>query len=132
PGAFYFRGGAAHNLGRALADTGRLVAGVARVPAQMWPIDPTHFAPRVSVPAAHGPVAREFFMVVYIGACLSVCVALFNLLPFPRLDGGMLLVLALAGALGTDRARGLAPYALRGVLLLLFLGLAFANAADFM
>lgn len=130
-GAFYDRPGVAAKTAEAARQTMRLVTGTSYVALQMFPVERVRFAPQVQVPRRVDAFAHDLYKVLYIGALMSVFVAFFNMLPLPWLDGGVLLRLAAEGALGYRRAQALGPYISRGVVVLLFIALAFFHARDF-
>ncbi len=132
PAVFYDRPGFAEAMGAAWLDTGRLIYGTVNIARQMFPADAALFRPDVRPVRAQAPLHHDLFILLYIGALWSVFTAFFNLLPVPRLDGGVLLILGAEAALGPARAKAAAPYIMRGALLLCLAVLAFMNAGDFM
>jgi membrane-associated protease RseP (regulator of RpoE activity) len=115
----------------AARETARMIRGAAKIVRQMWPIDSKAFAPEFLVPRPDDPLRYDFFTLACIGAFMSVCVGLFNLLPLPRLDGGALVALATEAVIGPQRAHVIAPYVVRCTMLALCAVVVFVNAADF-
>ena len=59
------------------------------------------------------------FIAIYIGVCLSISIAVMNVLPIPGFDGSMLLRYGLEAALGPEQAEKVGSYVSRAALLFL-------------
>lgn len=116
---FYFRRGLIDGMTEGFKETARLVSGVAGVVGRMTGADNTMVAPQVWVSRDVSPWRSNMFIVFYAGICLSISIALMNLLPIPGFDGGALLRYLVEAVLGPARADVVAPYVTRMAFLFL-------------
>lgn len=72
--------------------TGELVINIARLPFNMFPIDKQWITPDVTVSYRSSPVGRNLFMLVFMTSLFSVFIGWLNLIPFPGVDGGVILL----------------------------------------
>ena len=118
---FYLSLGLGGSVQEAFSDTCRLVVGVFGVAGRIGRVDRSLIEPEVWVARAVSAWKHSMFMAVYIGVCLSISIALMNLLPVPGFDGNMMLRYTLEVVFGPERAEKISPYASR-VALLFILG----------
>lgn len=113
--------------------TGLQVGAVARLPFQLFPVDREMLQPWAVVTQGDHPAKRTLYEFCYRLALISVVIALLNMIPFPGLDGNLLLQTAVEAAAGRDSPAGLRAYKylLLGMLGLLYGGVILSNAGDF-
>lgn len=119
-----------HDLGDAFAITTNLIGKIAMVPFQLFPVDPELREDFVRIENPAYWWTNIVNKLVFMTGMLSIAVALINLLPLPRLDGGYILV-AILEAL---KSRPLSPrekaYLFAGGFLVFYAAVFIANARD--
>jgi len=116
---FYLDRGLFASMKFAFRDTTRLITGVTGVAGRIGRTDRTLVEPETWVSRSVSTWKHTFYIVFYVGICLSVSIALMNLLPIPGFDGSMLLRYLLEAFTGPERAEVVGPYASRIALLFL-------------
>ena len=75
----------------AFMQTSRLIKNVARLPFNLFPIDKESIRPEATVSKRSGPYKSNLFMLLFRLSLFSIALGLINLIPFPGLDGGIIL-----------------------------------------
>ncbi len=116
----------------ALEQTGRRIINLAQLPFQLFPIDRKAIRPWASVDDEAQFTAKKLYDFTYRLALVSVFIALINLLPFPGLDGSLLLQIYLQAVHKLNPPERSREYKYLVLLLLstLYLGVIIANVAD--
>lgn len=129
---FYLKLGLAESMREAGRQTGRFIVNLAKVPFQVFPIDSQLVKPWVVVTGDDDFISRKLYEFVHRFALVSVFIALINLVPFPGLDGNIILQIAVQRFTGEkDPSRSKAyKYALLTVLSLLYLSIIMCNVGD--
>jgi membrane-associated protease RseP (regulator of RpoE activity) len=68
------------------------VKKVASIPFQLLPVDPTILRDAAQVSDPQTPIINEIYKTIYKLSLVSVFLALINLVPFPGLDGGHIMI----------------------------------------
>ncbi len=113
--------------------TGVLVANIARVPFQLFPVDKDLVQPWALVKSDDMFAERKLYEFIYRIALVSIFIALLNLVPFPGMDGSMLLLLLIDAVMGpaNPQRQRVYKYALLTSLCVLYGSVLAANVHDF-
>lgn len=65
---------------------------VLTIPFQLLPVDPAILQDAARVRNPETPIANELYMMIYKLSLISVFLAMINLVPFPGLDGGYIMI----------------------------------------
>ncbi len=130
---FYLKLDVTYSLIEAGKETGRLLTGVAKIPFQLFPVDKEMIQPLAQVADESQFAKRKFYEFCHRVALVSILIALINLVPFPGLDGSLLLLTVLQGAMGKENEAGTRAYkyVLLASLTVLYGSIVMANASDF-
>lgn len=130
---FYLMHDATTSLMEAGRQTGQLIKNVVQLPFQLFPIDKELIRPWALVQDEDRFAERKLYEFVYRVALLSVFIALLNLVPFPGLDGNLLLMFILEGTVGYANPTGKRAYKyiLLVSLCMLYGFIMMANLSDF-
>lgn len=71
-----------------------MIGHIARLPFNLFPIDKTWVTPDATVSKDTAPVRAYVYSFVFFTSLCSVLIGFLNLVPFPGLDGGLLVLLA--------------------------------------
>lgn len=80
-------------LREALGHSGAMIAHVARLPFNLFPIDKTWITPAAVVSHEFSFVQAKLFIFVFFASLCSCVIGFLNLMPLPQLDGGQALLL---------------------------------------
>jgi regulator of sigma E protease len=124
---FYLQRGLLESMGAAGADTKRLLSGISQVMGRIAGTDDRLVEPEVWVSRDVSQVKHAIFVIFYAGICLSLSIALLNILPIPGFDGYLLLRYIVEMAMGRSCAAVLNPYVMRFAIALLICAFIMVN-----
>lgn len=127
PNNFYLRRGLLEGMGAAGADTKRLLSGISQAIGRITGTDESLIEPEVWVSRDVSQVKHAIFVIFYAGICLSLSIALLNILPIPGFDGHLLLRYLVEMSIGSSRAEILSPYVSRFALAVLVAAFVMVN-----
>ena len=102
---FYLQTGFAQNVHEALVMNGDLIRKFAGLPFQLLPIDRYILSPDSAVYGDETWFVNKLYSLIYIASITSILLALFNLLPLPRLDGSLLIFYGIEALTGKTLSR---------------------------
>ena len=91
-GNFYLDRTPLESLSMGIAFAADLVRNVASIPFQLFPVDPRILRDSYRVSESETPILNEIYKTIYKISLMSIFIALINLVPFPGLDGGYVLI----------------------------------------
>ncbi|HEY8190885.1 MAG TPA: site-2 protease family protein, partial [Alphaproteobacteria bacterium] len=124
---FYLQRGLLESMGAAGADTKRLLSGISQAIGRIAGTDDSLVEPEVWVSRDVSQVKHAIFVIFYAGICLSLSIALLNMLPIPGFDGHLLLRYLVEMSIGSSRAAALVPYVSRFALAVLVVAFVMVN-----
>lgn len=115
----------------ALNQTKFLIATIATVPFQLFPLDKENLSPTTLVASDGFNWIGGLYKFLFLTSLISIVVALVNLIPIPQFDGGRLLILALERLLPFEITKKQIAFTTMGILLVLYALVAIVNYENF-
>lgn len=126
-GNFYKQEAVLDSLKNGFYNAGKLVINVTTIPFQLLPLDPNRIKEPYRVTNAGNAVSNSVYSIVHMLCLVSVFLALLNLLPLPRLDGGYILIHSLERLRGKSLERRSKAKIYAGAFLIIYMGILFSN-----
>lgn len=122
--------GIAPSILESIKMTGMIIRNTAQIPFQLFPPNKDLFSPGAIVSSRTGHLTRNLYLLIFFTSFFSVIVGFINFLPFPHLDGSILLITIAETITGEPLSLRKKTILMGGVLLLIYLCIFATNAFD--